>query len=164
MKNRLAQTTHRGSRAEIKTLPQGKEEWTMQTKWRTRIAIAVLSTGLLVSSTVWAGAITTLPVTIQQLGSSRFASGNFVDARYSSDTKQFIGCTMNAGFGQQPITCSARDKNGNTVTCTAVPGDVGFNGIKETMQSITDVSTILFEEFRGGCATLQILNSSRNLS
>lgn len=131
----------------------------MRTKWITGMAIAVLGTGLFVSSPVWAGAVRpTQPVFVGKV--TGIAYGDFFDARYSSDTKQAIGCSMKTSFGQQSITCAATDRNGVTLTCTVVPGDTSFKVIKDAVRNITRLSSLIFEERDGECRRLEVFNSS----
>jgi len=88
----------------------------MKVNLKNIVGLAALGLTLL-SNTVptWAGAVDTPEVTVRNTGSSRFARGSLVGARYSAEI-QHIGCTINA---YPYMYCTAQDSAGNFLGCVS---------------------------------------------
>lgn len=122
----------------------------------TAVKAAVLGTALLLDSTAWAGFKYTPEVEVGVTsGGVRYARGSMVGARYSSDTIQRIGCTLNNSYA----ACSAQDKNNRSLSCSTTN-----TVVRAMVQGITDSSFIYFiPDNNGLCTLLQIDNRSEHL-
>jgi hypothetical protein len=128
----------------------------MKTYLKKLIGMAVLGLALFANSIpAWAGQKSLPEVTIGTYS----ASGSMMGARYSGDSKQFIGCFHETAYGAS-VTCSAQDKTGKFFLCTK--NDPRWATV---VKSITDSSVIYFEALSSGgsCNTLIIENFSSHL-
>jgi hypothetical protein len=125
----------------------------MKTNVQKLIGTAVLGLALFSNSLpAWAGQKTLSEVLIVPGA----ASGSMVGARYSGDSKQYIGCVLDSNGG---VGCSAQDKTGKSFVCYANnPGWVSM------VKSITDSSAIyLGGTGNGSCDYLFVENHSSHL-
>lgn len=128
----------------------------MKTHLKKLIGTVVLGLVLFANSIpTWAGQKSLPEVTIGTYS----ASGSMMGARYSGDTKQFIGCFHETAYGAS-VTCSAQDKTGKLFICTK--NDPRWATV---VKSITDSSVVYFEALSSGgsCNTLIIENFSSHL-
>ena len=121
------------------------------------IGAAVLALTMVGNNSAWAGTKSTPEVTIFALyGGGYQASGSRVGARYSSDTTQFIGCSM---YTNGTTRCDARDKNGKTFFC--ITSDPKWFNV---LQAVTDSSYFVLKVDSGGhCTTIELNNNSYTL-
>jgi hypothetical protein len=134
----------------------------MKAKLQKLTATAVLGLALFSQSTpAWAGQKTTREVEIvpAQGGQISIAIGSMGGARYSADSKQYIGCSFSNTTGPF-VTCSATDKTGKSAFCTST--DLAVAAVVKT---ITDFSRLYFEIPQGSasCRFLVAENSSQYL-
>lgn len=116
-------------------------------KW---IKATAFTATLLVSATAHAGANLVAPVVVDQLNGR--ASGAAVDARFSADSVQEIGCTINS----TTLSCFAKDQYGRTMSCiTSNPSVRQLHAAS----SIGDTSYIVFNS--GSCSELSVNNNSK---
>ena len=127
----------------------------MKTNLKKMLSLIALSMTLLTNTVAtWAGTVSTREVVVVDNQYYRYASGSMVDARYSVDNQQRIGCEFDSGG---LLTCRARDKTGKTVSCDSQdPAHIA------ELQGITDSSYIYFSASPGSrtCTLLVITNSS----
>jgi hypothetical protein len=118
----------------------------------------------------WAGKVNTPGVRIGSNQVVQYASGSMVGARYSVDTKQFIGCRALVSYyvssnGSSPqAVCFARDSAGNYLMCANGSFEAtGLNSV-EALHGMTDTSYIYFEMLRprSNCNRIVIYNGSEN--
>ncbi len=123
-----------------------------------RILTAVAMTVMMApSTTAWAGALGGTGVTITFSGSSGTASGAMGNVRNSTDTVQYIGCTVFVSGIDGWVSCSARDANNITVTCSsAAPA------IVQVAHAMTSDARLTFNwDASGACTDLRIHTDSR---
>ena len=128
----------------------------MKTNLQKLIGTVVLGLALVSTSLpAWAGLVIQ-PEVYVQVG---FASGSTVAARYSTDSKQYIGCKLsnNGTF----VMCLATDKTGKSAVCTST--DPRFATV---IKALTDFSYINFESAQGtgSCLELNVVNESYLIS
>ena len=125
----------------------------MNAKIQKLIGTAVLGLAVVAQSLpAWAGAVAQSEVTI----TTSTAYGSMAGARYSTDSQQYIGCTLqNSGGGF--VRCTARDKAGKYFTCGST--DVRLTS---AAKALTDFSYLAFSITPGSssCSDLQVYNSS----
>jgi hypothetical protein len=116
------------------------------------ISTAVLGLALVSHSLpAWAGTVYLPEVSVGTSG----AEGSMAGARYSADSKQYIGCQFSNTYGPYVI-CSARDKDGKSYVCTGYGPHVAA-----AAKSITDFSKIRFGAALGAtCDDLRVYNYS----
>jgi hypothetical protein len=86
-----------------------------------------------------------------------WAMGSMAGARFSSDTKQAIGCQFEPLYAR--VNCGATDKTGNVFYCTRI--DANFGNV---VKAISDSSFIYFSgDSQGTCTSFIIENFSRSL-
>ena len=120
------------------------------------MATAVL--GLALSSNclpAWAGDIGLAEVLI----GPDSARGSMVGARYSADSRQYIGCSFSNTNGPF-VTCWAVDRTGKSLLCTS-NNEQGAAAVK----AMTDSSDIAFGVVPGSaaCKFLHVENDSANI-
>jgi hypothetical protein len=120
------------------------------------IGTALLGLALFSSSIpAWAGQKSLPEVTI----GTNFARGSTAGARYSADSKQYIGCDFETANGPS-VTCSAQDKTGKYFVCFAY-GNARWATVAK---AITDFSYISLQgRGDGSCDSLTVDNSSSYL-
>src|SRR5215510_5801713 len=110
----------------------------MKANLKNILGLAALGMTLLATPVpTWAGIVSTDNVLI---GSNQFASwarGNLVDARYSGNNPEQIGCKAQTLSSYSWTTCYAMDSAGRSLTCGS--GDWKF---LETLRGMTDSSLI----------------------
>jgi hypothetical protein len=116
----------------------------------------------LVANTIptWAGTVRTDRVIIESNQFASWASGNQVDARYSADTRQQIGCRAQILSTYSWTSCYATDSAGRYLVCGS--GDWKF---LETLRAMTDSSYIYFvaDSNWGTCRDIVIYHGSDTL-
>jgi hypothetical protein len=130
-----------------------KENDIMKTKLQKLIGTAVLGLALdLQSLSAWAGSVALSEVEVE----SNYARGSMAGARYSSDGRQYIGCSISNGNGPIVI-CSAMDAGGNAFSCASTD-----SRWLVAAKAITDSSYIFFGSVSGipACDYLRVGNSS----
>jgi hypothetical protein len=139
----------------MQSLPFWRKGQIVKTQGTKVIAATVFGAVLLLGNTAWAGAKLAPEVAI----GSNTARGSMVGARYSTDTVQRIGCTLDAKVNQSSVFCAARDRNGVNLSCfSANPG------MREAVQALTDSSYIYFAvNSTGVCTYLQVQDDSQFL-
>jgi hypothetical protein len=130
----------------------------MKTNLKKALSAAVL--GATMFSAVmptWAGE-KDLPTV--EIGST-WASGSMVGARYSGDSKQYIGCTSTMSWAGPWTSCFARDKTG-TKYFLCGSGDPKWLEVTQTM---TDSSYLYLvaETNYGACKYISVENKSSHL-
>ena len=118
------------------------------------IGMAVLGLALVSNSLpAWAGGVSHPQVSIGPYG----AEGSMAGARYSADSRQYIGCSLDTGPRAQ---CAAQDSADNFAYCFSDnPKHV------DSVQRMTDSSYIVFKVDRatGACKSIHISNNSSHL-
>jgi hypothetical protein len=132
----------------------------MKANLKNILGLAALGTTLLATTIpTLAGYVTTSRVSIGGNQVSRWASGSVVDARYSADTREQIGCRAQILSTYSWTTCYAMDSAGRSLTCGS--GDWKF---LDMVHGMTDSSQIYFETNNtssvGACTNIMIANSS----
>jgi hypothetical protein len=138
--------------------PLRKENDIMKSNLKKMLGLAALGMMLQVTTVpTWAGRVSTDSVIIGNNQSSSWASGNQVDARYSADTRQQIGCRAYTLSSYSWTSCFATDSAGRTLVCGS--GDWKF---LEPLRAMTDSSFISFTaDLNGGaCRDITIHNYS----
>jgi len=115
-----------------------------------------------------AGMKSTIPVVINS--AARSAKGLIGSARNSADATQYIGCSMEAADGANPvIKCFASSSGGTVVTCsrTTVNPPIGLSvnavelGFLSVASSISNDSYLQFNwDSTGKCTRIFVENSS----
>ena len=131
----------------------------MKVNLKNILGMAALGMTLL-SNTVptWAGSVGHAGVNIIQYSSTEIhVSGSMVGARYSADSRQYIGCSLDS---TPRVMCAARDSADNSVYCYS--SDAGH---VDAVQKMTDSSYL---EFRYNltnltCEMMWITNNSSGL-
>lgn len=119
--------------------------------------LIIAAMALLLSNTAWSGALYKYDVYV----SSTSASGSMLDARFSYDRLQYIGCSLAVSTNSSGdyISCSARDKSGNSFWCYSY-GSSAAN-FKKALKTINDQSVIsMSRNSNATCRSLYIENSS----
>ena len=127
----------------------------MKAKLQKRIGTAVLGLALVSHGLpAWAGNVY-LNGEVQVRTSD--ASGTLTGARYSADSKQYIGCSFSHPSLGLIVDCSARDKTGKSLSCWS--NDARF---VDAVKAITDSSFIFFTVTpdTGSCGELVVTNNS----
>jgi hypothetical protein len=132
----------------------------MKANLKNILGLAALGMTLLATPVpTWAGIVSTDNVLI---GSNQFASwarGNLVDARYSGNNPEQIGCKVQTLSSYSWTTCYAMDSAGRSLTCGS--GDWKF---LETLRGMTDSSLIYFStdnnSSAGTCTNITVYNGS----
>ena len=131
----------------------------MKAKLKNILSLAALGMTLL-SNTVptWAGSVGHGEVRIIQYSPTEIhVSGSMVGARYSADSRQYIGCSLTSS---PTVQCAARDSADNSVYCYS--SDAGHINV---VQKMTDSSSIEFRFNRTNltCDMMWIVNNSSGL-
>jgi hypothetical protein len=133
----------------------------MKTKLKKMLGLTALGMTLLASTVpTWAGSAGTQEVFVYSNSNATgtIASGSMVGARYSADSKQYIGCTLHARPNAAPsITCSALTSAGKSAACTSTDPEY-----VEQTQRLTDSSYLRFEVNHGQTACQKILIHNRS--
>ena len=127
----------------------------MKTNFQKLIGTAVLGLAMFSQSLpAWAGLKSTPEVTV----APNYALGSTVGARYSADSKQYIGCSFETTNGPS-VVCFAQDKTGKSYVCyknSATWATVA--------KGITDFSLINFGgDTAGSCDILIVEDHSSHL-
>jgi len=119
--------------------------------------VAVVSAGLVVQATSFAGAVFSAPVVV----GTRIAYGSVKAARNSANTKEFIGC---AAYGATQVAqttyvaCSASDAAGNTFYCAT------YGAAPQLVQAALSVSgsssIIVNSDASNNCTYIYVANNS----
>jgi hypothetical protein len=119
-------------------------------------AIAAIA---LATTTAFAGAKWSYPVTISTFEGVSFVGGQLGSARASADTNQFLGCESASSNTQTFISCFGRNAAGVQVYC--------YNrvnaGMRDAVAAITPSSYISFQTDPADgtkCAMVQVQTSS----
>ncbi|WP_146209784.1 hypothetical protein [Vitiosangium sp. GDMCC 1.1324] len=124
----------------------------------TRIATAVALTVMMALSTAaWAGAKGGASVTISWNGDNGAASGTMGTVRNSSDTLQYIGCTVAGNATSKWVSCSARNASNVTVSCTSWEPNI----IQAAYAMTSDAHISFSWDASGACTTLSVRADSR---
>ena len=132
----------------------------MKVNLKKMLGLAALGMSLLANTVpTWAGLKSTYEVGLFNSNGYQWATGSMVGARYSTDTKQNIGCTAYALPTYTWTACFAINRLGNALVCGS--GDPRW---AEVVQSLTDSSYLLFElgynPYGGDCKNIMIWNES----
>ena len=127
----------------------------MNRKLKNILCLVVLNIMLLSpTAPTWAGKVSTENVLVGSNVTSRYASGNLVDARYSTDNRQFIQCIAVA-FTTYTL-CTASDSAGNYASC-ASPAPK----FQEVVHAMTDSSSVYFvADLNGNCTDIVTYHGS----
>ena len=83
----------------------------MKANLKKMLGLAALGMTLLTTTVpTWAGSVSYPEVSIQTATTDIYVRGSMVGARYSADSRQYIGCYINAA---PFVVCSASDSAGN---------------------------------------------------
>lgn len=133
----------------------------MKTYLKKLIGLTALGMSLLLNTApTWAGLDSNLEVIVNTNG-LQWASGGMVDARYSKDSNQMIGCKAYTFQTYSWTSCFASDKAGKSLFCGS--GDPRW---AEVVQGMTDSSQIYFQLVNangGDCGFISIKNFSHQL-
>jgi hypothetical protein len=140
--------------------PLRKEHDIMKANLKKFLGLAALGMTLLATTVpTWAGRVSTDSVIIGNNQVSSWASGNPVDARYSTDNRQNIGCKAQILSSYSWTTCYAMNSAGRSLVCGS--GDWKF---LEVLHGMTDSSFIYFttdNNSNGGtCTHISVYNGS----
>jgi hypothetical protein len=125
----------------------------MKTKLQKLIVTTVMGLALdLHGLPAWAGSVSLSEVVV----GSTYARGSMAGARYSSDGRQYIGCSISNSNGPVVI-CSAMDAGGNAFSCLST--DARWLA---AAKAITDSSYLYFGSVSGipACDYLRVGNGS----
>lgn len=138
----------------------GKEKGIMKANLKKAMGIAALGMTLLANTVpTWAGEKDLPEVEIGPTGT--YANGSMVGARYSGDSKQYIGCTAYMSWAGPWTSCFARDKTGTKYfLCNS--GDPKWH---QVLQAMTDSSRfhITSDSAYGTCQYISVENKSSHL-
>jgi hypothetical protein len=135
----------------------------MKAKLKKMLGLAALSMTLLTTTVpTWAGAVLNHQVQITYRTDNTFdARGALTTARYSADSRQYIGCRVSAyANGSRSATCAAQTSTDNLASCsTSDPKLI------EKIQKMTDSSYVSFKGTRttAACSAIFIANYSTRL-
>ena len=135
----------------------------MKANLKKMLGLAALGMTLLITSVpTWAGSVTNEQVQITYGTNNTFdASGVLTAARYSADSRQYIGCRVSAyANGSRSATCAARTSTDNLAYCsTSDPKLI------EKIQTMTDSSYVSFRGNRttAACSVIALSNYSIRL-
>ena len=88
---------------------------------------------------------------------SKTATGAMGSAYQSPDTKQYIGCQLNASStGGVTAACFAKDSTGNGTLCTSTA-----TGIIQAIQAITPDAIVNFQVLGSTCIAVDVAVSSQ---
>jgi hypothetical protein len=140
--------------------PFRKEQDNMKANLKKMLGLAALGMTLLTTTIpTWAGLKLTKGVTVINENGIRRAFGSMVGARYSTDTKQNIGCTAYTYQFYSWTACFATNSAGNSLVCGS--GDPRW---AEMVQGMNDSSYIFFDMApngnSGNCLQIDIHNGS----
>jgi hypothetical protein len=123
------------------------------------LGVGLMVAGSICSSAALAGDAMSYAVTITNFGASSSAMGQLNTARYSSDSYQYIGCSITISTSTY-VQCAAQDANGNYLSCTTT--NAGYVAVA---QAINETSLVAFGVSSGGstCSDLFVDNASYNL-
>jgi hypothetical protein len=125
----------------------------MKAKLQKRIGTVVMGLALgLHTLPAWAGNVSLSQVVVE----STYATGSMGGARYSSDSQQYIGCSISNTNGSA-VVCSAMDKAGRVFTCVSTEAKW-----VAAAKAITDSSALFFGAVSGtpACGYLRVANYS----
>ena len=134
----------------------------MKTNLKDILAMATLCLTLFANTApTWAGFVNTPEVSIGSFLDVQYASGSMVGARYSKDSKQYIGCeVLSYGTNGAFVSCGAQNSAGSYFGCTSATNQE----FVDALQSMTDSSYIYFiARSPGVCQKISISHSSENL-
>jgi hypothetical protein len=136
--------------------PLRKENDLMKTTLKKIIGGATLGLALLAhTGPTWAG----VQFNPQVFVFNSSAEGSMNGARYSSDTKQQIGCRLYATPTFSNVFCAAIDSTGAQLSCFSTDAQ-----LMAAASSITDSSFIRFRTFANTeCSDIEVINSSAHL-
>jgi hypothetical protein len=131
----------------------------MKAKLKKMLGLAALGMTLSANTVpTWAGYVGHQEVSIRRVTTTYVtASGTMVGARYSADSRQFIGCSLNT---TPYVQCTAQDSANNYAYCYSYDA-----GHVNQIQRMTDSSTVVFELNPSdlACSIIRIYNSSSTL-
>ena len=133
----------------------------MKAKLKKMLGLAALGITLLANTVpTWAGSVAHSEVVINPTTShpnETQVSGSMVGTRYSADSKQYIGCYINAA---PFVVCSAVDSAGKYAGCVSYDA-----GHIDAIQKMTDSSRISFRFNRTNstCVMIDINDGSYGL-
>lgn len=122
--------------------------------------VTLMSIAFMIDLPSYAGMKTPSPVSIYVSSDGSWtASGSFGDARASSDTKQFIGCSLTLDMNAFPgytINCTAINSTGLTKICMSTR-----SVYIPVVQSVTDFSQLFIQGTPNGeCLMIVVSNYS----
>ena len=131
----------------------------MKANLKNILGLAALSMTLLSNTApTWAGTVVHGGVSIFQYSSTEtHVSGSMVGARYSADSRQYIGCSLDT---TPRVQCAAQNSANNFAYC--VSSDAGHI---DAVQKMIDSSYIEFRYNRANltCSMIMITDSSAGL-
>jgi hypothetical protein len=126
--------------------------------------VASAAAAMALASAAFAGPHYNAFVSIAKGTSSSSAYGGLNSARYySSDSRQYIGCTSAADLVSSIyISCSAVDASGNSLYCYSTTAD---GQARQAVSSVNSTSSVYFQvnNSTGKCTYISISNLSYNL-
>jgi hypothetical protein len=140
-----------------------KENNIMKANLKKMLGLAALGMTLLTTTVpTWAGQVVNQQVQITYGTNNTFvATGALTTARYSADSRQYIGCRVSAyANGSRSATCAAQTSTDNLAYCsTSDPKLI------EKIQTMTDSSYVHFRGNRttAACSVISIYNYSTRL-
>lgn len=127
---------------------------------KTKLAIAAFAAAAAIGSTAFAGAHYANPVYV----ATGIAYGQLHAARFSSNTKEFIGCAVMGNTTSTTTTyvsCSASDASGKSVYCSKY--NPSYQLI-QAAQAANEASYIIFNlNSNYECTYVYVSNNSSNL-
>ena len=124
-----------------------------------KLTAGVLLAALLAAQAANAGLHYSSPITV----SGTVAYGQVHAARFSSDSKQFIGCSAYGAVNTYStyVACSASDAAGHTLYCSTYNPNYY---VWQAAMSVNEGSSIIINaDSHGNCIYVYVSNSSTNL-
>ncbi len=133
----------------------------MKANLKKMLSLTALSMALLTNTVpTWAGSVSNAQVKIVRTDKI-YVSGALATARYSADSRQYIGCRVSAyDNGSRSATCAAQTSTDDLASCsTSDPKLI------EKIQKMTDSSYVKFAmgSTTAACTDISIANSSARL-
>ncbi len=134
----------------------------MKTHLKKMLSLTALGVSLLTNTVpTWAGGWGRPEVTIVRTSTPNYARASLNGARYSTDSRQYIGCRVSAyPNGSRSANCAAQTSTNDTLYCAT-----NDPKLIERLQKMSDSSIILFNVSRttAACTDITVFNHSSQL-
>jgi hypothetical protein len=130
---------------------------TRKSAFRTVAIFATVLAGVVVAERVYAGARSSFGVTVNT--STRSAQGHMGGAFNTTNTVEFIGCTIGTSASSNSIFCTARNSSGTQITCNVSAAD--HDRFAKVVAAIDSDSFLTMEWNTSNiCTRLEVANHS----